>query len=100
MVRTMTEAVGQREGLRERLGRFKIQIAPSAANFPFIDLGRPNGPVNKALVTHAGHHRQAMARARVDTFIRVPIGTATENDRFASALERILDDESTTPING
>jgi len=65
-----------------------LRIAPSAANFLFIDLARPNGPVNEALLAR-GIIVKPWKEPGFETFIRVSIGTPEENARFLGALAEI-----------
>lgn len=66
-----------------------VRVAPSATNFLFLDLGRPNAPVNEALLAQ-GLIVKPWKEAGFEHFIRVSIGTEAENERFARALEGIL----------
>ncbi len=63
MQHAVAETVRLREQLAARLraapGLQGIRIAPSATNFLFIDLGRPNGPVDRG-PARARHHHQAL----------------------------------------
>lgn len=87
------ETVQYREALAAQLRALALpglRIAPSAANFLFIDLGRPNGPVNEALLAR-GIIVKPWKEAGFETFIRVSIGMPADNERFLRALREILD---------
>ena len=76
--------VRRRDALAEALRALPwpgLRIAPSAANFLFIDLARPNGPVNEALLAR-GIIVKPWKEPGFETFIRVSIGTPDENARF------------------
>ncbi|WP_198969934.1 histidinol-phosphate transaminase [Xylophilus sp. ASV27] len=66
-----------------------LRVAPSAANFLFIDLGRPNGPVHEALLAR-GIIVKPWKEPGFEHFIRVSVGTPDENRRFLCALREIL----------
>ncbi|MFM8574979.1 MAG: histidinol-phosphate transaminase [Limnohabitans sp.] len=66
-----------------------IRLAPSAANFLFLDLGRPNGPVNDALLAQ-GIIVKPWKEPGFEHFIRVSVGTEAENARFLHALAQVL----------
>ena len=92
MRRCVTETVRGREMLRTRLRERAlpgVRVAPSAANFLFIDLGRPNGPVNEALLAKGIIVKPWKDRG-FENFIRVSIGTPDDNERFLVALTEIL----------
>ena len=91
----MADAVAQTVKFRETLvaqlralGLPGMRIAPSAANFLFIDLGRPNGPVHEALLAR-GIIAKPWKEAGFETFIRVSIGMPADNERFLRALREI-----------
>lgn len=91
MTQTVAETVKLREALVEQLHALALpglRIAPSAANFLFIDLGRPNGPVNEALLAR-GIIVKPWKEAGFESFIRVSIGSADDNARFLRALGEI-----------
>lgn len=90
MRRGVTETVRLRGRLAARLAALPgVRVAPSATNFLFLDLGRPNAPVNEALLAQ-GLIVKPWKEAGFEHFIRVSIGTEAENERFARALEGIL----------
>jgi histidinol-phosphate aminotransferase len=92
----MAHAVGKTVRLRETLAAQLramalpgVRIAPSAANFLFIDLTRPNAPVNEALLAR-GIIVKPWKDPGFETFIRVSIGSPDENGRFLRALGDIV----------
>ena len=92
MAQAVAQTVTQREWLVQQLRALALpglRIAPSAANFLFIDLARPNGPVNEALLAR-GIIVKPWKEAGFESFIRVSIGTADDNARFLGALGEIL----------
>jgi histidinol-phosphate aminotransferase len=92
MEKSVGETVKQREALERALRAMALpglRIAPSVANFLFIDLGRPNGPVNEALLAR-GIIVKPWKEPGFETFIRVSIGTADDNARFLQALGDIM----------
>ena len=89
MARAVAETVAQRGVMEARLRAMGLRFAPSAANFVFIDLGRPNGPVNEALLAR-GIIVKPWKEPGFETFIRVSVGAPDENQRFLDALDDIL----------
>lgn len=92
MAQAACETVKQREHLAQQLRALAwpgMRIAPSAANFLFIDLARPNGPVNETLLAR-GIIVKPWKEPGFESFIRVSIGSADDNARFLAALREIL----------
>ena len=90
MQRGVAETVRLRGVLAERLAALPgVRIAPSATNFLFLDIGRPNAPVNEALLAQ-GLIVKPWKEPGFEHFIRVSIGTEAENERFARVLAGIL----------
>jgi histidinol-phosphate aminotransferase len=92
----MAQAVGETVRLRETMAAQLralmlpgLRIAPSAANFLFIDIGRANAPVNEALLAR-GIIAKPWKEAGFETFIRVSVGMAQDNERFVRALGEIV----------
>lgn len=91
MAHAVDQTVQRREVLAEQLRALKLpglRIAPSATNFLFLDLGRPHGPVNEALLAQ-GVIVKPWKDAGFETFIRVSIGTPEENARFLRVLREM-----------
>jgi len=70
----------------ERLG---LGFIPSVGNFLTIDLGRPAGPVNEALLRE-GVIVRPVVNYGLPNHLRVSIGLESEIQRFLTALERVL----------
>ena len=62
-----------------------LRIAPSVANFLFLDMGRPNGPLNESLLAQ-GVIVKPWKEPGFEQFLRVSIGTEQDNARFVQAL--------------
>ena len=85
--------VALREKLRRELTELSaagqplqgLRIAPSVANFLFLDIGRPNGPVTEALLKQ-GVIIKPWKEPGFEHFLRVSIGTEKDNARFVTAL--------------
>ena len=67
-----------------------LRIAPSVANFLFLDLGRPNAPVTEALLRQ-GVIVKPWKEPGFEHFLRVSIGTEGDNARFVQALLAALE---------
>jgi histidinol-phosphate aminotransferase len=91
MQRGVAETVRLRDALARRLAALPVRMAPSAANFLFIDIGCPNGPVNEALLAR-GLITKPWKEPGFEHFIRVSVGTEADNERFAAALAAILEE--------
>ena len=89
MEKTVRETVAQREILRTQLRDLGVTVAPSAANFLFVDLRRANGPVAEALLAR-GIIVKPWKEAGYEHFIRVSVGAAADNRLFVAALADIL----------
>lgn len=90
MRRGAAETVRQRDLLAARLARLPgVRVAPSAANFLFLDIGRPNGPVNEALLAR-GLIVKPWKEAGFEHYLRVSVGAEADNERLARALTELL----------
>jgi histidinol-phosphate aminotransferase len=70
----------------ERLG---LSCIPSVCNFVTVDLGRPAGPLDQALL-RAGCIVRPLANYGLPSHLRVSVGLEEENARFLAALEGVL----------
>lgn len=84
--RTNDAGMAQLEAGLRQLG---LGWIPSKGNFIAVDFGRDAAPVNQALLK-AGVIVRPVAGYGMPTFLRVSIGTESENARFLEALEQIL----------
>jgi histidinol-phosphate aminotransferase len=92
MVHAAKETVQYRHAFETQLRALALpglRLAPSVANFLFIDLGRPSGPVAEALLKR-GIIVKAWKENGYEHFIRVSIGMPRENERVLHALMEIL----------
>jgi histidinol-phosphate aminotransferase len=89
MAASVRATVSQRDLMGAQLRALDLVVAPSATNFLFLDLNRPNGPVAEALLWR-GIIIKPWKEAGYETFIRVSVGTEADNQRFVSALADIL----------
>ena len=89
MARCVRETVAQREWMAGQLISRGYQVAPSATNFLFMNLGRPNAPVAEALLQRGVIVKPWKERG-YETFIRVSIGTPADNQQFMAALDAAM----------
>ncbi len=89
MMTSVRTAVAQRDLMAAQLRALGVTVAPSAANFLFLDLHRANGPVAEALLAR-GIIIKPWKEAGFETFIRASVGTAADNQRIVAALADIL----------
>jgi histidinol-phosphate aminotransferase len=75
--------------IEEASARLGLAYIPSVCNFLTLDLGRPAGPVEEALL-RAGCIVRPVANYGLPNHLRVSVGTASENERFIAALEQAL----------
>ena len=89
MRETVARICIERERVSKALARLALRVAPSEGNFLFIDAGRASTEV-AAVLLKAGVVVKPWLESKYQTFIRVSIGTAAENDQFLDALATIL----------
>lgn len=70
----------------ERLG---LSAIPSVGNFLCVDLGRPAGPLDQALL-RLGVICRPVANYGLPRHLRISIGLAPENERLLTALAQVL----------
>ncbi|MCL5291522.1 MAG: histidinol-phosphate transaminase [Actinobacteria bacterium] len=87
--RLNAEGLSYLAGEFERLG---LSYIPSQTNFIMVDVGDADRRVTNALVKGGVIVRPGDALGYYG-YIRVSVGTPAENERFVSALERVLDSE-------
>ncbi len=90
--RTLAVTVAGRAHLAEQCRALGCAVAPSAANFLLVDVGRPGGAVADALLRH-GVIVRPMASQGFPTHLRITVGTAEENARCLEALRAVLERE-------
>ncbi len=66
-----------------------LDYIPSVGNFLTLDLGRPAGPVDQALLRE-GVITRPIAGYGLPNHLRVSVGLPEENERFLAALARVL----------
>ncbi len=71
------------------LARLGLDWIPSVCNFVTVDLGRPAGPVDQALLRE-GIICRPVGNYGLPNHLRISIGLAGENQRMLWALERVL----------
>jgi histidinol-phosphate aminotransferase len=79
----------EREFLSRELSRRAVKYVPSFTNFIFLDLGRPADAVGDALLRQ-GIVARPLAGWGIPTGLRVSIGTHEQNEKFLTALEKVL----------
>jgi histidinol-phosphate aminotransferase len=67
-----------------------LSFIPSVGNFLTVDLGRPAGPIDEALLRE-GVITRPVANYGLPNHLRVTIGLPEENARFLAALKKVLD---------
>jgi histidinol-phosphate aminotransferase len=76
----------ERSRLTQELATLGLAVAPSQANFVWVDFGRPARPLYDALL-----RRGVIVRpVPVPTALRITVGLASENDRFLAALKEVI----------
>ncbi|MGH2521625.1 MAG: aminotransferase class I/II-fold pyridoxal phosphate-dependent enzyme, partial [Anaerolineales bacterium] len=89
MEMSVRETVAQRETLAGQLRALGVVMAPSATNFLFLNLQRPNGPIAEGLLAR-GVIVKPWKEAGYEHFIRVSIGSAGDNALFLQAFKEVL----------
>jgi histidinol-phosphate aminotransferase len=77
----------ERDFLARELSRRAVKYVPSSTNFILMDLGRPAAGVADALLREGVVVRTAWG---IPTCLRLSIGTREQNERFLTALEKVL----------
>jgi histidinol-phosphate aminotransferase len=85
MERCVRDTVAQRAWLAAQLRGMGVVVAPSAANFLFLNLQRPNGPVAEALLAR-GVVVKPWKETGYESFIRVSIASVEDNALFLDAF--------------
>jgi histidinol-phosphate aminotransferase len=75
------------ETLYAGLGKLGVKYVPSHTNFVLVELGRPARDITQALFKQGVIVRPAWG---CPTCMRVSVGTEDQNQRFLSALEKVL----------
>lgn len=91
------ETVSWRDEFAADLRTLGLRIAPSAANFLFVDLGRPNGQISEALLAR-GIIVKPWKDAGFETFVRISVGARTDNARCVAALAEALQEPRATDL--
>lgn len=89
MLQTTAKIRHDRNILADRLAGLGVRVVPSQTNFLFLDLATQAAPVASALIKK-GIVVKPWMEAGYRHFLRVSIGTAGENERFATELGHIL----------
>jgi histidinol-phosphate aminotransferase len=91
MQQCVRDTVAQREWLATQLRTMGVVMAPSATNFLFLDLQRPNGPVAEALLTR-GVVVKPWKEPGYERFIRVSIASVADNALFLKVFTEAMRD--------
>jgi histidinol-phosphate aminotransferase len=89
VARAVAQTVAERERMARALAGLGLRVAPSATNFLFVDVGRPNGPVNEALLAR-GVIVKPWKEPGYTQFLRISVGLADDNDLCLAALREAL----------
>lgn len=89
MEMTVQGTVAQRDALAAQLGESGVRMSPSAGNFLFLDLRRPNDVVFEALQARGVLVKPWKERG-YENFIRVSIGSAEDNALFLKAFKEVM----------
>jgi histidinol-phosphate aminotransferase len=87
--KTVAVTLAGRASLTEQCQALGFAVAPSAANFLLVDVGRPGGAVADALLKQ-GVIVRPMTGYGFPTHLRISVGTAEENARCLQALQTVL----------
>jgi histidinol-phosphate aminotransferase len=89
MQQCVSKTVAQREWLASQLRGMGVVVAPSATNFLFLNLQRPNAPVAEALLAR-GVVVKPWKEVGYEGFIRVSIASAQDNALFLQAFSAAM----------
>ncbi|MCC2655001.1 MAG: histidinol-phosphate transaminase [Panacagrimonas sp.] len=79
----------ERKRLDAELGKRGHTVLPSQANFITVGFGRDARPIHQGLLER-GVIVRPMGSYGLPQFLRVTVGTATQNDRFLAALDEAI----------
>lgn len=80
----------ERARVSERLRQSGLALIPSVGNFVTVDLGRPAGPVDQALLRE-GLICRPVGNYGLPNHLRISIGLAAENDQLLATLPAVLE---------
>jgi len=89
LARSVTLNAAGLKQLQAGFDEMGLQYIPSVGNFISVDLNRTGAPVYDALL-HEGVIVRPVANYGMPNHLRVTVGTAEENARFLSALQKVL----------
>jgi histidinol-phosphate aminotransferase len=81
-----------RQGMAQLTSGFEqlgLDYIPSVGNFVAVNLGRPAGEIDRALL-RAGCITRPIAAYGLPDHLRITVGRADENARFLSALGKVI----------
>jgi histidinol-phosphate aminotransferase len=87
--RTRKAVLDGKKYIYAQLCKLNIKYIPSVANFVLFDVGKDCQAVFKEMLK-LGVIVRDMKQYGLDNFIRVTIGTASENKKFVAALKKVL----------
>jgi histidinol-phosphate aminotransferase len=90
MEMTVRETVVRRDALAAQLRTLGVTMAPSAGNFLFLNLQRPNDTVAEGLLAR-GVLVKPWKEAGYEQFIRVSIGSPEDNALFLQAFKEVME---------
>ncbi len=88
MQASVARCAAERARMAAALAGMGLFMPPSQTNFLFIDLRRDAEPVAAALLRE-GVIVKPWREPRYESFLRVTIGTAAENERFLAAMRKL-----------
>lgn len=89
MEMTVRETVARREAMAVQLHALGVTMAPSAGNFLFLNLKRPNDAVAEGLLARGVIVKPWKERG-YEEFIRVSIGNPEDNTLFLQAFKAVM----------
>ncbi len=89
MKASVASMTGERARVTEAISALGLRVAKSQTNFLFIDVGLDSQKAFDHFLSQ-GIIVKPWKEKRYETFIRMTIGTPTENDRFIAALQLLV----------
>ena len=86
---SVSENKRERSSLSAELGKRGLEYLPSQTNFILVKLPHPGSKVTQAML-HEGVIIRAMDGYGLPDHVRVTVGTAADNQRFLTALDKVL----------
>ena len=88
--KTSQQVISERERVVDQLERLGFEVLPSKANFVLAHHPQKSGEILAQELRDKGIIVRHFAKARIDQFLRITIGTEAQNSLLIDSLEKLL----------